>query len=229
MDQIRFDRLARMVGGRASRRAALVALAGAGLGIAGVDEAAAKCGRNKPCGLCKRCRNGRCEKRKNGSICAVDGGMCQGKKCICPSDAWLCKQAPACCDTGQACFVDVFGAAGCGACPVVGDLCVDDVPQCGQFGPEVFEVCGCVTSVEGRTVCSSGFFDCVDCATDQDCTDAFGVRAVCLSVAAECSGCDSSTICMTATCEAPRAGAASGRGRALKRWPRSRITPTASR
>ncbi|HEU5434314.1 MAG TPA: hypothetical protein VFU81_21760 [Thermomicrobiales bacterium] len=234
MDGSRFDRIARLAGSRASRRGALAALAGAGLGGAlgfgGPDEAAAKpCRRGKQCGLCGRCKNGRCKARKDGALCAVDGGECQGKTCVCPNDAWLCPPAPACCDTGQACFVDVYGAAGCGNCPSVVDICHDDIPQCGQFAPDPFAVCGCVTSAAGATVCSSGFYDCIECTTDQECADAFGVPAVCIDAPSDCSGCETSTICMTATCEEAQVmPAAGGKRAALKRIPRSRIKPAVS-
>ena len=234
MDDVRFDRIARLVGSRASRRAAVVALAGAGLGgalgVSGPEEAAAKrCRNSRQCGLCGKCKNGKCKKRGDGSLCADNGGACEGKDCVCPNDAWLCPPATACCDTGQACFVDVFGSAGCGACPDAVDLCNDDIPQCGQFDPGPFEVCGCVTSGGGATICSSGFYQCMDCTTDQECTDALGVPGVCISVPIECSDCETgSTICMTATCEAPPIEVAGGKRANLKRLPHSRIKTTAA-
>lgn len=234
MDEARFDRIARAVGSRASRRAALVALAGAGLGgavgIAQPREAAAKqCRKNRQCGVCGRCKNGKCKARQAGTICADNGGECQGADCVCPTDAWLCPPAAACCDTGQACFVDVFGGAGCGACPGAIDLCNDDIPQCGQFSDEPFDVCGCVTSGAGESICSTGFYDCIQCADDDDCTEQLGVPGVCLTLPSDCSGCETSTICMMATCEAPPIGtSASGKRARLKRIPHTRIKPAVS-
>jgi hypothetical protein len=226
-----FDRIATMIGARASRRAALVALAGAGLGsalAAGADEAAASCRKDKQCGLCKRCKNGKCKKQTTGAACAANGGECQGKHCVCPADTWLCSPAPTCCDNGQSCFVNVYGGAGCGTCPDVADVCSDVIPQCGQFGSDAADVCGCVASDEGATVCSSGFYQCIECATDQDCSDALEAPALCLSAPSACSGCETPTICMVAFCDLPEAAVASKKNARLKRIPPSKIKPAVS-
>jgi hypothetical protein len=220
MDGLRFDGIARLAASRGSRRTALLALAGAAaggaLGVASPDGAAAKCGKSKPCGLCKKCKQGKCAKEKNGTICADGGGACHKKKCVCPGDGWLCRTSETsglCCGAGQACDAD---AASCGVCPVLDDICADPISQCGQFEPGPFGGCGCVTSVEDQTVCSSLFFACFDCMTDAQCTAEYGVPSVCLSVAAGCAPCDTSTVCMTAACEAPpevERAAESARGR----------------
>lgn len=218
MDEVRFDRLARMVGSRASRRAALVVLAGAGLGsalgIAGMGDAeAAKCSKKKPCeGVCVRCKQGKCKKAKAGATCAASGGACAGTDCVCPTNAWLCPSAATCCPNSQMC-----DGVNCGSCPNLSNLC-QGLPFCGQYGPDpTQDVCGCVTSVDGGRTCSNLYGKCMDCTTDADCTTALGTKGVCLDLTG-CPACaESSTFCAYTTCEAPPAGTQAAGSHGLRR------------
>src|SRR5581483_6185552 len=218
MDEVRFDRLARVVGLRASRRAALVALAGAGLGgafgAAWVDHAAAaKCSKKKPCeGLCARCKQGKCKKAKAGATCAASGGTCAGTDCVCPTNAWLCPSAATCCANSLMC-----DGVNCDSCPNLSNLC-QSLPFCGQYGPDpTKDVCNCVTSVDGGRTCSNMHGLCMDCATDSDCTTALGVKGVCLDFTG-CQVCEeSSTFCAYTTCDPPPAALQAAGGNGLRR------------
>ena len=69
MDANRFDSVARLIGSRTTRRVA-AGLAVTGLLSIAVPEASAvRCSTQKPCPDCYRCRQHRCRKRRNGSVC----------------------------------------------------------------------------------------------------------------------------------------------------------------
>jgi hypothetical protein len=200
MDGIRFDRLARTIGARATRRAALLALAGAGLGgalgVAGLDEAAAKCSAKKPCGSCATCKKGKCKAKPGGTVCADGGGTCKKKACVCPNDSWLCPPAALCCPNGKTCSPT---HASCGACPPGNDVCnPDGFTVCGSTTANDSGFCGCVTSVENTSVCTSFAGHCFACTTDQACSDELGVAAICIASLCNCS---EETACVVAACD----------------------------
>jgi hypothetical protein len=75
MDTIRFDALARQIGTATIRRRGLFLMAALGIGglyLIDPDPAAAKC--TPKCGVCKRCKKGKCRRKPRGSSCP--GGMC---------------------------------------------------------------------------------------------------------------------------------------------------------
>lgn len=101
MNADRFDALARSLGATGSRRAALPALAAAlGGAVAALRPGSIAAGCRRPCGSCRRCKNGRCRPKPNGAACGLcrlctegqcqtagdgtacgDGGVCSGGQC----------------------------------------------------------------------------------------------------------------------------------------------------
>jgi hypothetical protein len=172
MEASRFDALARVIGSRISRRVA-VGLAATGLmARTGQDAAALRCSKNKPCPECHKCKDGKCKPKRLLSRC-TEGGTCCSPDLCCPKEQ-------TCSSTGTSCE----------ACPETTDFCTNGFPVCGYFGKEKNQWCGCITSVEGATTCSSLFFACFSCTTDQQCTDEFGLESICtdLSGCGLCSG-----------------------------------------
>jgi hypothetical protein len=165
MNAPRFDALARLVGARISRRVA-VGLAATGLvTTAGADAQAVRCTKQNPCPECQRCKKHKCKPKKVLSQC-TEGGFC------CTADL--------CCPKGQTC-----DGVTCQTCPDNPDFCSHPFPICGYYGPGKNDWCGCITSDQDVTTCSSLFFGCFACTTDQQCTDEFEVEAIC----ADISGC----------------------------------------
>lgn len=198
MESERFDQFARRLGGQTSRRSALAALAALSLGgLAGRSSDAAasrghkpkECDKTTPCPECQKCnKKHKCKAVKDGSAC-TDGGTCQSGACVCPTGSFPCDSTHSCCANGTACTNDPT----CGACPNIPDVC-KGTAQCGQYGPDpLLDVCGCLTSVENRNVCSSAFGKCVSCTTDAECKTALGgADAVCADLS-NCGGfCDGS-------------------------------------
>jgi hypothetical protein len=75
MDTTRFDALAKRIGAASTRRGVLLllgALGTGGLGLADPDTAAGKC--KEKCGTCKRCKKGKCRRKRTGASCP--GGKC---------------------------------------------------------------------------------------------------------------------------------------------------------
>jgi hypothetical protein len=142
MDGSRFDKLTRSLSTAGSRRCALSAVLGGGLGIAlaasVVDEAAAK----KKCPPCKKRKNGKCKKKKpNGTACP--GGTCQsGSCCVADPQATTCAevacgtattnncgQAVSCpCPSGQSCLVNGSCALPCDESSPCPSACVAGCP-----------------------------------------------------------------------------------------------------
>ena len=109
MDSNRFDRLARIVGAGATRRAAVTLLSS--LGLSGVSlgdpgDAWARSGKCKPdCGACQKCKKGKCEKNSGKKVCKKGkckpltgmacgtGGICESGSCACPSGTESCAGA----------------------------------------------------------------------------------------------------------------------------------------
>ena len=168
MDASRFDSLARSIGSRRATLRALGALALGGVALSTYDEAEAlRCSKNKPCPVCHRCRRERCRPKRVFSRCTEGGTCCSPDLC--------CPKRQTCSSTGTSCE----------ACPETTDFCTNGFPVCGYFGKETNDWCGCITSVEGATTCSSLFGPCFNCTTDQQCTDELGVPSICVNV----SGC----------------------------------------
>jgi hypothetical protein len=155
MDSDRFDRLARMCASRLPRRSAL-GLAAAGIGAAlsllERDDAAAKCGKKKPCPACKACKKGKCKKQKDGTACG-DGHVCAGGVCQCPDGQKPCDDgciaSEACCDRG-----DCGNQEDCCNRSCVNIATRTDCGSCGH-------ACGA-----GEDCCNG---DCVDVTTRLDC------------------------------------------------------------
>ena len=123
MDDRRFDRLIRALGGGVSRRGALSALAGmaAGLGL-GLDgrESDAKKRRKKcdpPCAAGQSCRQGTCTCDNGGTVCGAScctgGQRCEGGQCVSPEPACIAA-GERCKDTGRPCCAGTVCASGQG-------------------------------------------------------------------------------------------------------------------
>ncbi|MFM9106534.1 MAG: hypothetical protein ACKOWF_07525 [Chloroflexota bacterium] len=148
MDSSRFDAMIRDLAAGESRRSVLGA-AGAGLlaalGFAG--PAAAKCGKNKPCGECRRCKKGKCKKKPDGAQCS--GGTCQRGQC-----AASC--TPSC--AGRECGGNGCGGS-CGSCPAT--------ESCNASG-----ICVCTPDCAGKVCGDDGCGgSCGSCAANQTCSD----------------------------------------------------------
>lgn len=95
MDGSRFDALNRALGQTLSRRRLSGLLSGSGLGVLGLlgatDPVAAAC--DPPCGVCQRCRDGRCKPKPNDTPCKVDGRCLNGR----------CNPRPTCDPAGTDC------------------------------------------------------------------------------------------------------------------------------
>jgi len=206
MDASRLDALARLVGSRISRRVA-VGLAATGLvTTAGADAQAVRCSKTTPCPECQRCKKRKCKPKKALSQC-TEGGTCCSPDLCCPKEQ-------TCSSTGTSCE----------ACPATTDFCDTGFPVCGYFGPGKKDWCGCITSVEGTTTCSSLFGPCFECTTDQECTDEFGDEFGGEMICADATGCacgaTGGKVCVTRDCVDPAATAAvqsEGVGGGLKR------------
>ena len=161
MDDATFDALLRALASRTIRRGVLAGLTGGLLtrGLASGEVSAASSGLcKKPCGVCEKCKKGRCKKKNGkktckpgkcqpkrfGAACGSGGQICQGTTCACPSGQKLsggvCGVEPTCDGPGRPCSTSCcssvcFGPppAPNGACDVsrLGDSCREDVPCLG--------------------------------------------------------------------------------------------------
>lgn len=193
MDAERFDALTRLIGSRTSRRMA-VGLAATGLlTIVVPGTEAVGCSKTTPCPECQRCKKHKCKPKKALSQC-TEGGTC------CSPDL--------CCPQGQTCS---DASPSCEACPVT-DICTDGFTVCGYSGAKKKDWCGCITSVEGTTTCSSLFGACFACTTDQECTDEFGDEFGGEMICADATGCacgaTGGKVCIIRDCVDPAATAA---------------------
>lgn len=135
MDDIRFDRLARLLGARANRRGALAALAA--LGLAATDADAGRRKRCKPkCAACMRCVRGRCK-----ANLTLDGQSC-GEAKVCAGGACLCDPTTCagCCD-GAACVAE-------GGCCPSGGQCNNGT--CGAPADATLAECGGKCTAPGQ-------------------------------------------------------------------------------
>jgi hypothetical protein len=80
MDANGFDALARRIGSRTSRRAALALAVTGVFTIAVPDAEAVKCSKKKPCPECQLCKKHKC-RTLTGTACT--GGTCQNGVCTC--------------------------------------------------------------------------------------------------------------------------------------------------
>ena len=182
MEASRFDALARLVGSRISRRVA-VGLAATGLvTTASADAQAVLCSKTTPCPECQRCKKHKCKPKKALSQCTEGGTCCSPELC--------CPQGQTCSDTGPSCE----------ACPETIDFCDTGFPVCGYYGARKKDWCGCITSVESTTTCSSLFGACFECTTDQECTERFGVESICADATGCACGATGGTVCIIRDC-----------------------------
>jgi hypothetical protein len=142
MDQERFDRMTRLFGSAASRRATLAGLAGLAAGAlpALAEQAAAKPGRKRPgpegpCGNGSRKRN-ICTRDKDccTGICNTAAGKTNkdGKgRCRCLPKGQTCTEDKNCCG-GRACVDGICGGGGGGQCIPEGftNICIGQGDVC---------------------------------------------------------------------------------------------------
>jgi hypothetical protein len=182
MDASRFDALARLIGSRVSRRVAV------GLAVTGLvartetDVEAVRCSKQNPCPECQRCRKHKCKPKRVLSQCTEGGTCCSPELC--------CPQEQTCSDTGTSCE----------ACPVTTDFCSAGFPVCGYYGTGKNDWCGCITSVDDVTTCSSLFGACFECTTDQECTDEFGLESICAYASGCACGATGGKVCIIKDC-----------------------------
>jgi hypothetical protein len=153
------------------------------LSLVGAQAAKKKC---KPkCPVCKKCKDGKC-KKKNGGLCATDA-ICKKGKCVCIGDRHQCDDGT-CCDQGKECNPNGV-SIDCTDCVPGQNPCIGTSSQCGTYGPDKNDKCRCVTSIGGRTTCSSfASTGCGSCTTDAECEGQLGegVPTVCVAAACEC-------------------------------------------
>ena len=228
MDADRFDALARGIARAASRRTLLrtAALALAAPLARPAEDAAAKrqcsfsrCGGRRRCCSGLTCCGGDCvDLTWNqfhcgacGTACDLAGETCRDGACSCLGPSC----GDACCGADEACLDP--GASACGECPAGGTL--EDGAACG-LNPEFYDpACTCVTSVDGVTVCTSGWGVCVDCESDRECTLALGAQAVCVPAAGPCARWRATRACVEAACfggDMPSPGETTPAGRVVR-------------
>jgi hypothetical protein len=201
MDADRFDAAARSLVRAAGRRRFLLGAVAAGLGLAGAETAPAKRRKTcrKSCGACRRCRNGRCKARGDGTACG-GGRVCTGGACRCPDGQKACQGGciaeTECCDgcaDDLTCCTNVGACkdlrndfAFCGGCTNAacanGALCMNG--ECGltcELGQPCFTGCTCATRADdahpSQTVCASATCaTATTCDSDGDC----GFARVCV-------------------------------------------------
>ena len=171
------------------------------------DHGDDKC--NKKCGPCKRCKNGTCKKKRDGTVCQGDG-VCTNGQCTkggstppprtptCGVDGALCGTDALCCE-GFSCNGGTCAANACvHSCQPGENICTNPpVQRCCGGRPE----CRCLTTNNGPFCFGGGGFGgCTGetaqgktvpaCTTDAECTAVFGVAsgARCISAAIS-SGC----------------------------------------
>lgn len=128
MDNARFNSLARRMSPSGTRRRALAAIVGSGLGILGIGDTAAR-KRRKGKNTCRSCLRGRTH-LANGScarVCTRDSD-CAGPLCICSNFSldhirYCTPFVDVCTDIPQTCTSKA-------ACPL-GQVCLDFFGECG--------------------------------------------------------------------------------------------------
>lgn len=185
MEDDTFDALLRIL---ARRRSALALLSAFGVGSLLSAESAAKrrkkkC-KKKKCGLCQKCKKGKCKPQPDGADCG-GGASCQQGECICPTECCSDADCPGeqVCDDGQcldeACPAGEKPCQGecipdaecCGKCPA-GQVCCANVGLCKNILNDP-DFCGSCTNgqCQGSDTCANG-------ACSQECTT---IGQVCLA------------------------------------------------
>ncbi len=191
MDAARFDRLARSLTDRRSRRGALAAVVGGALGVAGLAETDAK----KSCPPCKKRKKGKCKKKlPDGTPCG--NGVCRAGTCAaCAAGQRVC---------GSACVDLTTNSAHCGSCGKAcgatqlcdRGTCVTGIGTCAAganlcLGPMAPGVscngsCVCIPTQAGATRCvQPPLAPTEPCTADGDCAG-FGPGAFCTPVVELC-------------------------------------------
>jgi hypothetical protein len=158
MDGNRFDQWSKVLGAVRSRRTVMaLALALEGGGLLSLAQGKAAKKKCKPkCPECKKCKNGRCEK-KSGGRCGADG-TCENGKCVCKRACPACKKCnKGTCvnDNGAGCGVNAFCQGGTCACAAgtweceTGHCC----PQGGTCNPSAGT---CPACLPDENVCEGG-------------------------------------------------------------------------
>jgi hypothetical protein len=185
MDGSRFDALTRVLTA-ASRRSLLGAVGttalSALLGLGPIHEAHAKC--KKKCGPCRRCKKGKCKKKKpDGTPCGpcsrCEGGRCQA---LCSSEHCrndVCQTQPSCSPPCTGCSVCEKGSCR-ELCP--SDECVDD-------DGEAFCLLDCTPACNLCQTCNRLTGECESNCESQFCTED-GCRVPCGPPCGECAVCD---------------------------------------
>lgn len=184
MDGARFDRFAKALARRASRRAALSLAAGL-TGLIGVGETAARRKKHrKPCPVCKKRKHGKCKPVKDGTTCGTCE-VCRNGACGAAPDGTDCGGGKVCaggvcgCPGGQtpcngACVDLATDPANCGRCGLscLGGSCVRGVCDCGGGCPKG---CLCFNGVD-RAGCQF-FQGPTHCDSDADCA----IGSICIA------------------------------------------------
>jgi hypothetical protein len=179
----------------------------------GDDGCGGSCG---GCGPQQTCQDGECICNdflvKCGEFCIEGQQCCTDDECPgitaciffgcrCPDEGDILCSAESCCEPGaEVCPWDrshpQTGSCQAGGCPASNVCNSETIYRC---APE----CGCLTSVDGATVCTAAEADeCVPCSHDVDCTTALGQPAVCIANGPHCGCAGLSAFCVTADCPA---------------------------
>ncbi len=179
MDADRFDRIAKALGTRATRRSALGLVAGLG-SLLGLGEAAAgtrlggaRCAEDRQCQTNKCLANGTCSCRnRDPSVaCERTGEVCRGGECCTRCGDNCCVRGEFCADAAtSACRIKA------GSCRRGDDICAANAPiPCGPFGGPVNADCACFESMAGPTRCGASQAGCGVCTTNAECEVRLGV------------------------------------------------------
>ncbi|MGI9254858.1 MAG: hypothetical protein ACR2J8_14025, partial [Thermomicrobiales bacterium] len=213
MDQSSFDRIARLLGGAASRRSGMKAALGAAFGLGALDaEAKSHAGKDKdrghgngngngrpepegPCGNGSR-KDNICTKDKDccTGICNTDAGKknAEGKgRCRCMKKGKPCKATKNCCNT-LTCNGGVCGAGGpvptSDPCVVGVDTCADSKASCTTYDPRSGGPVG--------DYCLLPYLETI-CAKDADCAVNSCFTGICITCS--CGGCPANDACTSPT------------------------------
>lgn len=183
MDPNRFDVLARAAGSARSRRAALLAIAGAALApstVAGAtpgQEACVVVG--KPCKRNTQCCSSRCDGKPGKKTCRT------GAPDACLRNGRGCNEGRQCCS--GLCARAANGEKRCKAsagqsiCQISDDICAQPsgspAVDCGVGSLK----CNCFVTASGQAFCSDGQSTNVTCEDDVTCVAAIGQGARCVT------------------------------------------------